>query len=88
MGYFEICWKNIAEKEIRRIDKKHIVRIIDEVDKLSLNPFPVNSRKLAVSESLYRLVVGEYRIIYHINTKIRLITVYHIRHRKDAYRGL
>ena len=30
--------------------------------------------------------VGDYRIIYEVDTKDKVVTIYYIRHRKDAYR--
>ncbi len=33
-----------------------------------------------------RIRVGIYRVVYEIDDKNKIITVYKIRHRKDAYR--
>jgi mRNA-degrading endonuclease RelE of RelBE toxin-antitoxin system len=37
---------------------------------------------------LYRVRVGAYRVIYEVRLATKLITIEHIRHRKDAYRDL
>ena len=44
--------------------------------------------KLAGGEGRYRVRVGDYRIIYGVDTRNRQITVHYIRHRGDAYRSL
>ncbi|MBF0472972.1 MAG: type II toxin-antitoxin system RelE/ParE family toxin [Nitrospirae bacterium] len=33
-----------------------------------------------------RLRVGDYRVVYVVDEKQRLITIYRVRHRKDVYR--
>jgi mRNA interferase RelE/StbE len=34
----------------------------------------------------YRLRVGDYRILYEVEDIIKIVTVYRVRHRKDAYK--
>ena len=38
------------------------------------------------SESGYRLRIGDYRVIYQVDTENKVVVVYHVRHRKDAYK--
>lgn len=42
--------------------------------------------KLAGEENLWRIRVGDYRIIYTIRDKQLLILVLRIAHRRDVYR--
>ena len=87
MASFEILWKRSSEHDLRRIDKKQIGRILKAVESLKENPFPIGSRKLRDSESFYRIRVGSYRIVYNADKKEKMITIYLVRHRKDAYRS-
>ncbi len=86
MNSYEILWKGSVEKELRNIDPQHIQRIINAVESLSNNPFPRQHRKLRGSERDYRIRVGEYRIIYQVDLDSKIVTIYHIRHRRKAYR--
>jgi mRNA interferase RelE/StbE len=43
-------------------------------------------RQVVGGERTYRLRVGVYRVIYQVDDASRLVTVLHVRHRKDAYR--
>lgn len=86
MASYEIQWKHSAEKDLRGIDKQYIPRILETVETLSNNPFPSQHRKLHGSESSYRIRIGDYRIIYQVDSENKLIVIYHVRHRKDAYR--
>jgi len=86
MDCYDIQWKKSVEKDLRNIDPHQIPRIIKTVELLSKNPFPSQYRKLRDTERMYRIRPGEYRVIYEVNTKMKIITIYHIRHRKDVYR--
>jgi mRNA interferase RelE/StbE len=86
MDSYKIIWKHSAEKDLRRIDKQHISRIVKPVADLSNNPSPSKHRKLLGTEVSYRIRIGNYRVVYQIDTKEKLIIIYHIRHRKDIYR--
>lgn len=86
MALFEINWKSSSERDLRKIDKQHIPRILDAIESLANNPFPSQSKKLKDSESGFRLRIGDYRIIYQVDSEKKEIIIYHLRHRKDAYR--
>ncbi len=47
---------------------------------------PVGSRKLAGTKRDWRVRVGDYRIIYEIADAIRVVRIYRVRHRREAYR--
>ncbi|MBI5360260.1 MAG: type II toxin-antitoxin system RelE/ParE family toxin [Planctomycetes bacterium] len=55
---------------------------------LKNNPFPIQAIKLSGTDRLYRLKVGDYRIIYEVNIHIRAVTVHYIRHRREVYRNM
>jgi mRNA interferase RelE/StbE len=75
------------EKDLKRIDKKWIPRLYEAINSLAENPFPTGQcRKIQGSEHSYRIRVGEYRILYEVNREVRIVSVYRVRHRRDAYR--
>lgn len=86
MGSFKIDWKSSSEHDLKKIAKHYIPKIINAIESLADNPFPVQSKKLKDSESSYRLRIGDYRVIYQIDSQSKVITIYYIRHRKDAYK--
>ena len=45
-------------------------------------------RKLQGGEELWALRVGVYRALFEIDKKARTFVVHHVRHRREAYRGL
>ena len=56
------------------------------IDGLSGNPRPPGVRKLVGHESLYRIRVGQYRVVYDIDDQGRSIRITRIRHRREVYR--
>lgn len=86
MGLYKIELKSSSEQDLKRIDKQNIPKILDAIESLGNNPFPINSKKLRSAELTYRLRIGDYRIIYQVDRKNKVIIIYHIRHRKEAYK--
>lgn len=50
------------------------------------NPRPHNSKKLSGSGSRYRIRAGDYRILYELDEQKKIVRVYRIVNRKEAYR--
>ena len=85
MDVYRVVLAGSVEHDVRRIGKKNLVRIMETITSLAHNPFPRGYKKLKASQRGYRVRVGDYRIIYEVDTEERIITVFHIRHRKEAY---
>jgi mRNA interferase RelE/StbE len=74
-----------AEKELEELPKKVVQRINDALLSLVENPRPRGSIKLKGEGALYRIRVGDYRVIYEIHDEKVTVLVIRIRHRKNAY---
>ena len=59
------------------------VLLTDKITKLSKNPMPLNSKKLAGKHG-WRIRIGDHRILYTFNKKE--LTILSLSHRRDAYR--
>ncbi|MCD4729777.1 MAG: type II toxin-antitoxin system RelE/ParE family toxin [Bacteroidales bacterium] len=86
MAFFRIEWKQSAIKELRKLTKPDIPKIIKAVESLSVNPYPAGCRKLRATEYTYRLRVGQYRVIYSIHADVLIIEIIRVGHRKSVYR--
>jgi|AntAceMinimDraft_18_1070375.scaffolds.fasta_scaffold12700_6 mRNA interferase RelE/StbE len=86
MDSYNIQWKKSAEKDLLNIDHQQIPRIIKSVEYLIKNPFPNQSLKLHGTNKLYRIRIGDYRVIYQVNNNENILTIFYVRHRKDVYR--
>ncbi len=86
MASYKIEFKRSADKDLRRLAKEQIPRLLDEIRALAISPFPEGSRKLVGGDYTYRIRVGDYRITYQVYRHRDTIEIDRIRHRKDVYR--
>ena len=86
MFSYEIVFARTARKEIEAIDSKTSARILRRIESLSIDPRPSGCEKLKGEDNLWRIRIGDYRVIYSIFDKEKLIDISIIRHRRDAYR--
>lgn len=86
MALYRIEWKQSARKELRKLAKTAIPKVIEAVTVLAEDPHPIGSKKLRGSERMYRIRVGDYRVVYSIFSDELIIEVVRVSHRKDIYR--
>ena len=60
-------------------------RIDNALTNLYRNPRPSGTGKLAGTDG-WRIRVGDYRILYAIDDRNKLVTIYDIDHRRQVYR--
>ena len=77
-----------AQRDFNALDKPIRSRLARRINSLAENPFPQGIKKLAGEDDLYRLRVGDYRVLYQIQGKRLVVLVAGIGHRGDVYRGL
>jgi mRNA interferase RelE/StbE len=76
-----------AYRDLKRLAKSIQVRIAVRLRELAADPRPAGVAKLTDKENLWRVRVGEYRIVYEIDDGRAIVTVLRVAHRKDVYRG-
>ena len=67
-----------AQKEAERIPIKHRSLIDKAILSLSSNPRPRSSKKLTGKEG-YRIRAGNYRILYTVDDKAKVVVIYRIK---------
>ena len=75
-----------AQRDFKRLPPETIRKVDTAILELEQTPRPPGCTKLEGSEDEYRVRVGDYRILYVINDKAKLVTIARVRHRRDAYR--
>jgi mRNA interferase RelE/StbE len=84
---YDIRIKASATKELSRLGtKKDRQRLVAAITVLGADPRPAGSEKLVGSDGLYRLRVGDHRVIYEIRDTELVVVVIKIGHRRDVYR--
>ena len=86
MAEYNVEFVASAAKEFRSLSADLKPKVGLTIDSLSDNPFPVGVRKLQGHRRLYRVRIGQYRVIYEIDDQQKLVLVTRIRHRREAYR--
>ena len=85
---YSLQFKPAVEKDLKSLPKTTILRAIKQIISLQIEPLPQQSIKLSGMEGLYRLRIGDYRIVYEVDRDAELVTIHYIRHRRDVYRNL
>ena len=86
MKKYEVVFSKVAAKELRNLPNEEIKRVYSKSRKLEANPRPSGCKKLVgEKEDLWRIRVGDYRIIYTINDVISIVDIRRIGHRRDVY---
>jgi mRNA interferase RelE/StbE len=83
---YTVDFRPSARKNLAKLPRLDQLRIVSAAEALAKEPRPTGARKLIAEESLWRIRVGSYRIIYKIEDDKLLILVVKIGHRKDVYR--
>jgi mRNA interferase RelE/StbE len=74
-----------AIKDIAGLPKEYSRLVSQHIDRLQEDPRPHDAKRLRETRD-YSLRVGVYRILYDIDDKSRIVTVYRVKHRREAYR--
>ena len=79
---YSIKWEMRALKEVENLERSIAIRIFNKLETLKENPSATDVKKLKGQE-MYRMRVGDYRIIFSIVGKD--IIIWKVSHRKNVY---
>lgn len=71
-------------KDLRSIPHKDVVKILQRIKLLAIDPRPAGSEELS-AQSKYRIRQGVYRIIYEIKDSELVVLIVKAGHRKNIY---
>lgn len=74
-----------ARRGLDHLGKKSFAQIRDKIISLASNPRPPGCLKLTAEEG-YRVRSGDYRILYRVDDRNKMIYIYRVKHRKESYR--
>jgi len=75
----------LAQRQFKKLDRAIQNRLLQRIETLSSNPRPPGVKKLTDEENLYRIRIGEYRVIYQIRDWVLTVVVVKIGHRREIY---
>jgi len=84
---YQILYHKSVLKNLKKIIPKKRKSIINKIEKLAKSPFIQNTnlKKLQNTPYLYRLRIGNLRVIYEINKKNKKLIIWKVKPRSSAY---
>jgi mRNA interferase RelE/StbE len=88
MPDYAITFARSARKELEALDASIINRIWHRIEPLAQEPRPKGCRKLQGEKFLWRIRIGDYRVVYAVYDNDQRVDIVAVRHRSKAYEGL
>jgi mRNA interferase RelE/StbE len=76
-----------ARRDLKKLPRDVLRRVDAHILALAENPHPPGAQKLQGDEGVFRVRIGDYRIIYRVEHHRLVILVIRIGHRREVYRG-
>lgn len=74
-----------ALHQAKKLPQSVWLRLVPRIESLVHNPFPVGSKQLVGLPGVYRIRMGDYRVVYRFHKTGKVITVVRIAHRREIY---
>ena len=83
---FKLEFSNNSKKFLKKAEKKVCIRILNKIEELINNPFPSDCKRVeGRSEKVYRIRVGNYRILYVVFQNENKLSISDIDKRSKIY---
>ncbi len=83
---YQIRWDKRAYRELKKIDNKDAVKILNTVSSLYDGPDKKGKPLVGKFKGKFRLRVKDYRIIYWIEESKGIVWIISVGHRRDIYK--
>ncbi|MBI4716869.1 MAG: type II toxin-antitoxin system RelE/ParE family toxin [Planctomycetes bacterium] len=84
---YEIRISTSAEREMKHLPRSVHDRIVAAILALEADPRPRGCKRLRGSNA-YRMRVGDYRVLYTVDDRARVVRLAAVGNRRDVYRNL
>ena len=84
---FRITITHRAEKDLKKLDRNAKNRIVKMIVSLADEPRPLGCSKILSEKGVWRIRIGDYRVLYFADAKTKQIVVGVIGHRREVYRN-
>ena len=85
MAEYTITFARSASKELEALDATIANRVFPKIEALAREPRPAGCRKIQGGQNLWRIRVGDYRVIYGVYDEEPRVDIVAVRHRSRAY---
>ena len=85
MADYTIIFVRSARKELEALEAILVNKIFPKIEALAEEPRPRGCHKLKGEKKLWRIRVGDYRVIYAVYDDNNAVEIIAVRHRSKAY---
>jgi mRNA interferase RelE/StbE len=85
---YRVEFSRRAERQFKALSREIQLRLTARIDALAVEPRPPGTEKLSGPDDLYRVRVGDFRVVYAVQDAILLILVVRVGHWREVYRDL
>ena len=83
---YTLAFSPLAERQFRKFSTFLQKRLKPQIEALAEDPRPPGTLKVAGEPNLYRIRVGDYRIVYYVWDRDEHVLIAKIAHRREVYR--
>ena len=77
--------KPSARKELESLPDNVLARVVSKLESLAHEPRPAGCKKLKGYKDQWRIRIGDWRVVYIVDDKARLVSVTRVAHRREVY---
>jgi mRNA interferase RelE/StbE len=82
---FSVDYSNQAKKFLKKSNEVLVKRLLNKIEELQKKPILHDTKTIEGSEKLFRVRVGDYRILYEVDHDNNLIGIVKIDKRSKVY---
>lgn len=86
MAEYAVTFSRSARKELEKLPPQLVERLFPKIESLATQPRPAGCKKLKGGQDLWRIRLGDYRVIYLLDDGRRAVNIVAVSHRSEAYR--
>ena len=83
---YRVVYKPAAGRDVDKLPRHVLPELRDAITALATEPRPGGCKKLRGAGGLWRIRIGTYRVVYHVDDAARVVTIARAGHRRDIYR--
>jgi mRNA interferase RelE/StbE len=85
VGRYTLTFRPAALRALRKLDRQIAERIKAATEALRDDSRPAGAKMVTGSHGLWRIRIGDYRVVYTVDDQRRVVRVAAAGHRRDVY---
>jgi mRNA interferase RelE/StbE len=82
---YSIEIKPPARRELEKLSNSLIARLVPKIEGLAVDPRPSGCKKLVGYKDLWRIRVGDFRVVYIVDDRHKMVSVTRVANRREVY---